>query len=378
MKILTSCSLKSKFRTLAFICLGISLLSLNTGYASDDVEIHLDAIRGIKAIDDDEKLKKFNQQLDTAWSYFKASKEESNPILERELELELERRLPNDFFLLDIGYFLYLHGNEAQRVLAKRALYSLDASKKIIQFNLRQLFDFSYNVAADRDPKILSFLNDTFLTNQEQSLFIPMHSMRLDPTLICVFLYGIYGEGAEDALMAQLTKTSQPNRIIEILSWIGSEKSSYAVEIAMYKNKNYDTLARAVSFFMTVAGKKGNQILSSFNPEGFDKESQEYYQKIREPIRKVSFESIYKQLESFPGDKRLSDRQLKVRLDEMYNNFGKDQKTSPLAILNSSMAKTDLIEQLKKIRSRTFYRLSDEALSDVKITNALINALYYK
>jgi len=48
--------------------------------------------------------------------------------------------------------------------------------------------------------------------------------------------------------LSLLVKTNQPKRIIEILSWIGSERSSSAVEKVMYKHKNYDILTRAVTF----------------------------------------------------------------------------------------------------------------------------------
>ena len=37
-----------------------------------------------------------------------------------------------------------------------------------------------------------------------------------------------------------------------------------------------------------------------------------------------------------------------------------------------------LIGQLEGIRARTFYRISDEALSDVEITNAVLNGLRYR
>jgi len=62
----------------------------------------------------------------------------------------------------------------------------------------------------------------------------------------------------------------------------------------------------------------------------------------------------------------------------MYDNYGKDQETSPVAILDSEIDKSELISRLIEIRSRMSYRLSDEALSDVQNTNALINALYYR
>jgi hypothetical protein len=62
----------------------------------------------------------------------------------------------------------------------------------------------------------------------------------------------------------------------------------------------------------------------------------------------------------------------------MLQNFGKNDRTSPLAILNSGLATQMLIQNLIQIRSRTLHRLSDEALSEVERTNYLINALRYR
>jgi hypothetical protein len=62
----------------------------------------------------------------------------------------------------------------------------------------------------------------------------------------------------------------------------------------------------------------------------------------------------------------------------MYKNYGKDEDAEPSAIFDSDLPKNFLISELQRIRSRMFYRLSDEALSDVEITNAILNTLYFK
>ena len=62
----------------------------------------------------------------------------------------------------------------------------------------------------------------------------------------------------------------------------------------------------------------------------------------------------------------------------MYDSYGKDDTLNPSTVLNSGLARQFLISELTRIRGRSFYRISDEALSDVEMTNALLNVLYYK
>jgi hypothetical protein len=62
----------------------------------------------------------------------------------------------------------------------------------------------------------------------------------------------------------------------------------------------------------------------------------------------------------------------------MIAHYGRDDRTNPVAILDSGLESDFLITQLLNVRSRTLYRLSDEALDDVAVTNALINGLRYR
>jgi hypothetical protein len=62
----------------------------------------------------------------------------------------------------------------------------------------------------------------------------------------------------------------------------------------------------------------------------------------------------------------------------MIAHFGRDDRTNPVAILDSNLESGFLITRLLEVRSHTLFRLSDEALDDVLVTNALINALRYR
>ena len=49
-----------------------------------------------------------------------------------------------------------------------------------------------------------------------------------------------------------------------------------------------------------------------------------------------------------------------------------------MAVLNSGLPDKILTDKLTAIRSRTLFRLSDEALSDVEATNMLLVAVRYR
>lgn len=79
---------------------------------------------------------------------------------------------------------------------------------------------------------------------------------------------------------------------------------------------------------------------------------------------------------SIGGDSAaLSDDEVKKRLGAMYENY---VLTDPRAILDSSLPRTFLINELMRLRTRISHRLSDEGLSDVAATNSILNALYYR
>jgi hypothetical protein len=75
---------------------------------------------------------------------------------------------------------------------------------------------------------------------------------------------------------------------------------------------------------------------------------------------------------------KLFDTEMKLRIDAMITNYGQDERTSPLEVLDSRLSADVLIPSLLKLRSQTLNRLSDEALSDVEATNAIIDGLRYR
>jgi hypothetical protein len=129
---------------------------------------------------------------------------------------------------------------------------------------------------------------------------------------------------------------------------------------------------------MRAGGPAGREFMLTLAPDTLDARSREYLSKIRAAIQHTSFETVRESFVNLPGEKTLPDAEVKSRLDAMIAHFGTDDRTNPVAILDSGLESDFLIAQLLEVRRRSLYRLSDEALDDVKVTNTLINGLRYR
>jgi hypothetical protein len=342
-----------------------------------DTLSRLDQLRAIEAEGDAASISRYNAQMDDTWKFFAVNKSTALPVIRNEMALELAKPKPSNLMLLDIGYFLYLQEQQADKDLAKRALFALDTNATIVSWNDDQLFRFSHAVAAGKDPRILPFIDMVFL-NRKVEIFVPQHALKLDETLVCVFLYGVYGRETEVHLRGMLGDSKLMRKILEILTWIGTPDSVNAVNAAMTANLDYETFVRATSFMMRNGGPLGRVAMLAVDSKALDPKSREYYEKIHKAVEATSYEGLRKQIEGMPGEANLSDEELKKRLAAMYANYGKDDNTNPAAVINSNLPSAFLIDELTKIRSRTFNRISNEALGDVEITNAILNTLYYR
>jgi hypothetical protein len=338
---------------------------------------HVARIRAIKAEGDSKTTELYNRQMDEAWKFFNANRASALPVLRKEISAELRKDPRNDMLLLDIGYYLRLQESASDKELGRQALFALNADAEVVRWNQGQLFKFAHAVVPDRDPRTLPWLEKVFLRGKVTA-FVPQHALTLDETLICVFLYGVYGQGAEGHLKSLLQERSVAHRIIEILIWIGSPDSLPEVSAAMMAARDYDTFVRATAFMMKMGGPQGRAAMLSLNPGDFDAKTREYYETIRKDIEATSYEVLRGQFSRFPGAAKLGDDEVKRRLSVMHANYGRDDKTSPAAIVNSALAGSFLVGELTRIRARMFYRISDEALSDVVVTNALMNTLRYR
>ena len=189
---------------------------------------------------------------------------------------------------------------------------------------------------------------------------------------------GVHAQASEGHLRSLLADKALTRKVLEILIWIGTPDSVPAVREAMLADRNYETFSRGTTFMMKAGGPEGREAMLRLNPKDFDAQSQEYIKRVLPMIEATSFETLRKQFSTGRDLAPLTEDTLKKRLADMYENNGKDDTTEPSALLDSTLPRTFLINELLKIRARMFRRLSDEGLSDVVATNSILNALYYR
>jgi hypothetical protein len=202
--------------------------------------------------------------------------------------------------------------------------------------------------------------------------------MRLDPTMVCVFIYGAYGAGAEAHLLAKLGTRDIAIRVLEILAWIGTSESVAPVSRALERRGDLEFYTRAMSVLMMNGGPAGRDALVRFDAAKLDEAARKKHEQMLEQFKKLDYASMREKFTAIADSAKLGDDEVRRRLKSMYENDGKDDSTSPLALLDSGVPAPELIAELVRIRSRMFRRLSDEALSDVEVTNFLVNTLRYR
>jgi hypothetical protein len=341
------------------------------------VAAHLDQLRAIKPGGDAKAIERSNAQMDEAWKYYTANSKEALPVLRKALAAEIARDKRADLLLLDVGYFLLTKGAPEDKDLARSALFALDPSAEIVRWNANQLFYFAHAVAASHDSRVLPFIDKAFLRGN-MTVDVPQHAMTLDGTLTCVLLYGVYGKESEEHLRPALADAKTRRKAIEILIWIGSPRSNAAVRDAMLEARDYETFTRFMAFMMQDGGPEGRAIALAVDPGHLDGKAREYYGRVRPSVEKAGRDEYLKLAEHFPGERKLPDDEVKRRLKAMRANFGKDESTNPGALLESGLPKEYLIGEFIDIRALMFNRVSNEALSDVETTNAVLNGLRYR
>jgi hypothetical protein len=378
---LDTLTLRSRRSALAAPLIGLLALSISgiTRAATIEQETlnRIEQIRAIKSGQSGQTMETYNRRMDDAWKFYASHKPEILPILRAQLGVEIARKEPSDLVLLDVGLFVHANDGAEGRALARDALFRLNPHAEIINENFKELFEFAHAAGEDRDGRILDFLDKNFLPTQ-QTIFIPQHALKLDGTLMCIFLYGAFGTDAEGHLRSKLQDPTVAKRVLEVLGWLGSPGSLPEVGNTLTAAPGYETFARVTSFMMQVGGPAGREFMLKVDPNKLDPQSREYLAKIRPAIEGMSFEAIRSSLAKVPGDQKLSPTEMKSRLDAMIANYGQDDRTSPVAVLDSGLSSDVLIPSLLKVRSRALFRLSDEALSDVEATNTIVNGLRYR
>jgi hypothetical protein len=367
-----------KIREILFSLFVLTLSTSSNSLTLDQFTVdRVNDLRTIQSTKDQEKIAGYNKKMDAAWKYFSQNKKVAIPSLQQILIAETALSSPNQLVLLDIAHFLAREGGTENVAASLEAFYRINPASPTIQENFQDLFHLAYRIADERDPRTLKAFDRIFLAGNG-SVFVPQHAMTLDSTLICVFLYGKYGADALPHLLNLLNEPQHRLRILEILIWLGKAESVPKIQLIMNAHRDYDTFTRSTAFMMQIGGKAGREAMLALKVDELDPASKSYYNKVVSAIRDTNYSRIEKSFAAIPNYKTIDDVALKIRLKKMYDTYGKDDDLNPLVILKSNLAGNALIAELTRIRDRMFYRLSNEALTDVKTTNAIINALSYR
>jgi hypothetical protein len=340
-----------------------------------DLARHVEALRAMQP--DAARSAEYNKEMDEAWRYFDAHAARALPALRAALVAETRKPDASPMVLLDIGYYLYTHGSPAGKEAGVAALLALDPAAPLVRQNQQQLFYFTLSVAADRNPRVLDYIDRAFLENETQ-VVIPPHNLTLDAVLASVFLYGVYGEGAERHLWPIVTDPKWGRRAIEVLIWIGTPASNGAVREAIERHGDYETFARATAFLMQSGGPEGREIMLHVDPEKLEPQAAQFYSVSRPRVEASDYGWYRGLFERSPGPDRVPDAQLRKQLANMPAHSQPAEALAPKAIFSSTIPRDELIKLLLSARHAMFQRVSDEALGDVKTTNMILNGLRFR
>lgn len=364
-------------------CAAAVLLVQGAPCQASEAEIlqQLNQLRGVQPTTDSNKLAAVNARLDAAWKFLLAHQNESAPIIQLELTGALAAQPADQLFILDTAHLLLSFDQQRHAALALKALAKLDPNADILRYNLRELFNFTYAVAQTGQPDVLAQIDRLFLLNTNRLVFFDApHYVDLAPTELCAFLYGITGTNAEDHLLSVIENNKAARlRALEVLCWVGSERCIPRVKAVLEASRDYETFSHAATFLTDLGGPAGRDAVLQASPTPLDARTRTYLNRILPIVKGRSADTLKASLKELGGtlDQTITDAQLKAALKKMHDNYGADNETNPYALLTSKLPRPFLLEQLKSIRTRTFYRLTNRALEDVQVTNLLINALQF-
>ncbi len=366
------------------LCLGLILFGqashLRAG-SKAELMAAIDSLRGIQPVAAGEDVEALNKKMDAAWTVLLGKKKSSIPLVEAELAKALRQDKPDQYFILDMSQLLLAMQGPQALTLAAQALSRIDGGAPVIKVNTDGLFHLALSLAQS-GAAVLPQIDRLFLEEKaELKVFVVQHVLTLDSTLLCVFLYGSSGPDVEDHLLGKFGSNLAPyqaKRLLEILGWLGSEKSVPAAAPYL-QGGDHELFARALKVMMALGGASGREAVLNLKAGGLSKESRAYLKKVLPNVKKAGYESQLRMLEEMAKpDPGLSDAKLEARLEKMIKNYGKDDELPAANILLSGLPQGLILGKLKRIRQMTLFRLSDEALDDVLVDNRIINALQYK
>lgn len=313
-----------------------------------------------------------NQTLDNAWRFFGDNKPVSLPVLRRELAAELRKPQPNQLLLLDVGHFLQRQGEPQDKALSMQALLAIDPEAPLVKASAEQLFRFVHAAAASKDERLFPLMDKAFVKGKV-TVFVPQHAFTVDEASVAALVYGQYGSKGEARLRTLLSNTAVVNKVLETLITIGSPDSVPAVSVLL-ATQDPDTFMRAVTFLARTGGPQGRDALLAFDPKDLQGKSRENFAPLRAQLKEMNYEKMRGQRSETP----ISDDEVRRRLQSLHERYGQHDDLQPSDILYSRLPKQFLIDELTRIRERTLLRVTDEALSDLELTNSVLNSLRYR
>jgi hypothetical protein len=287
---------------------------------------------------------------------------------------ESKLAVPNSFFLLDMGHFL-VGESCADTAAAADAYRAIVPSDPVVRMGSQDLFEFGHALSTRGEANTLLAALRMALAAQS-AVSVPAHAMTLDATLQGAFLLVPYGRAGEAALAASLDQEASRDRVLEILGWIGSPASTPAVVRTLRADHDHPTFVRALSFLMSLGGAEGRRAVQSFEPGILAEGDRALLVEAQEASKTLSFEKLRQQV---PGGGSVPPgRELRERFARMIANQGRDETFEPSYVLDSDLPRDELSEWLQATRAAQLRRLSDEALSAVKITNMLLLVLSFR
>lgn len=378
-------------RLVAGFALAAAALLGGPAYAApgeQDIVARLAAMRAMPAAVDEKAAAEQRRELDNSWRYFGDNKSAALPVLRRQLAAELRQPKPNQLVLLDVGYFLRAQGEPSDKALSTQALLAIDTESPLITAQAPQLFRFVHAAAQDKDARLLPLIDRAFL-RKNVNVLIPQHGYVLDETSVCIYLYGPFGSAAESHLRGLLGDAAMNKRALEVLMWVGSPDSVAAVT-PLLNDSDPDVFARAATFMLRAGGSEGRAALEQIDPRKFDGKQREFAFEMYSQARAMNFETLATQLfeapqtpsstanADSPKPRRMDEAATRAALAEIHDNYGRYQNVQPADLVQSQMPKQELMNELLRIRERSYLRVSGEALTELDLTNTLINTLRYR
>jgi hypothetical protein len=364
------------------------LATLLAVFASDvmatpsEVRVALDLLRGVEATNGKQQLEAYNARFDRAWKIIEGQKPASLPIVRTELAAALAGQKYDQFFLLDCAFFLAEGDMEASRQQVYSALESIDPNAPVIRANAKELFQLTMDLgkSGQQLERYLAQADRLYLTNEDEiTFFSAPHFVRLRPDDILGMVYGVAGPagGRHLCTLAAKPGPDQP-RLLQLLDVSCSEEDVPQIAAVLEQATSYAVTSPAITALMLIGGPSGRDAVLAYNPAKADAETRAYVDRIRSAVAAIGSSYFEAKLSEVVGSNHLSDSHVQEALNLMEERDGEDETTAPVDIFRANLDTRKMLNQMLRIRARSFRRETNHVFEDLPVTNLLINALQFR